>query len=220
MTSRVFFAMPTRGHIFAETVVRLQAIRDAFPECPPVHIERGHLSVSYVRNRIVGLFLASDAKWLLMVDDDVVPPMNMLGLCEPPGDVVAAPCLIFREEYDIPIPAVFQRTSNGYAPISNVYDRHGRVRCDVAGTGCIAISHRVLVHNEMKNPFSMRDDEQENSDDFAFFNRLNRIGGFEIYADYDLFADHCPGGISLNRIHVGYGQAFTHAQEKEKIICR
>lgn len=216
--SHVFLAVPTRGYVYAETAARLQAIRDTHSECPPVHYEPGHLSVSYVRNMIVKKFLASEAEWLLMIDDDVVPSMNVLELCKPPGDVVAAPCLIFREEYDIPAPAVFQQIPDGYTLVPNVYDRHGRVRCDATGTGCITINRRVLEHPGMRNPFSMQDDEQENSDDFAFFNRLNRVGEFEIYADYDLFADHCPGGISLNRIHVGYGQAFAHM--KEKMTCQ
>jgi hypothetical protein len=178
---QILVAVPTRGQIQWATVTRLQEIRDAHPGLPPILYQPGNLSVAMTRNRIVKKFLAGPWEWLLMVDDDVVPPVNMLDIVgaadgygmlaiphpfpdpSDPGRLVLG-ALALNDDGDLTVPLLLE----GVHP------------CDAVATGCVLISREVLDRLGPA-PFRIAHDPDApiTSDDFLFCADV-RDAGFKI----------------------------------------
>src|SRR3990167_5748742 len=103
----ILLAVPTRGLVDYQTVERLNLIRDNTPGLAPIMFEQGVMGAGEVRQRIIARFLNSkNARVLVMVDDDVMPPVNLLGIVEHLGvngqtgsgyDVMVAPTPMYRQ---------------------------------------------------------------------------------------------------------------------------
>ena len=222
--SRIQVCVPTRGLVDWNTVVRLGQIRDANPGLPPIHYEAGRLAVTDTRNRISHKFLASDARVLLMVDDDVIPPLGILRMADRAAcgevDIVGAPYPIIRVEGAIPFPCAleYDAAHDTYRTLPDPFGRTGLVKVDAIGTGCMAIARRVLEHPDLQIPFRIGTDEYGQlrmSEDVQFCHAA-REAGFSVWADFDQRPDHFVAGVSLNRLHDGYVQVFASANRKEK----
>mgnify|MGYP001565127240 CR=1 FL=1 len=226
--SRIQVCVPTRGLVDWNVIVRLNMIRDANPTLPPIHYEAGRLAVTDTRNRIAHKFLASDAHVLLMVDDDVIPPLGILTMLEHDKDIVGAPYPIIRAGgfqgqpgFPIPFPCAleYDAARDTYRTLSDPFGRSGLVKVDAIGTGCMAIARRVLEHPDLKIPFRIGTDEygQMRMSEDVNFCQLAREAGFSVWADFDQRPDHFVAGVSLNRIHDGYTMVFaTAAKRKEE----
>lgn len=174
----IFVGVPTRGQVGWATVTRLQQIRDANPGLVGVLYQPGHLSVAQTRNRIVKAFLETDCEVLVMVDDDVVPPLELLTIASliPSYAMVGVPTLVWN-----PVAGLH----------ANVYDEEHRplrstgkvTECAYTGLGCAAISRDAI---EDCIPFRVKD---EVSDDILFCDAL-RDTDYRIAADFRLAADH------------------------------
>lgn len=218
--SKIRVAVPTRGTVNYLTAQRLQEIRDANPGLPPVMYEAGRLGVSNVRNTIAKKFLldADVPDWLIMVDDDLVPPPSLLDLTsDDTADIVAYPYLIVRPGISLPFPCAFRWDAEKgvHTVIDQPFSQTGRISCDAAGTGCMAVHRRVLT--ALKAPFDMQSDEDGimlRSDDMAFCMKA-RDAGFSVTVDFTKLADHQPAGTSLNMLHVMYSQAYQAARARE-----
>jgi hypothetical protein len=125
---RIF--VPTRGWVRVDTVVRLAEIMGASPELPPVLYQVGADIVSG-RNGIVRRFLGdANARVLVMNDDDVRPPDDLLdglALLDDHG-IVAFPTPIMQQGN--------ARLALGPRLPDGSYKW--------AGTGCIAVRRDVL----------------------------------------------------------------------------
>lgn len=215
---KIQIAVPTRGLVDWNVVVRLNMIRDANPGLPSIHYEAGRLAVTDTRNRIAHKFLASDAHVLLMVDDDVIPPLGILHMLERDLEIVGAPYPIIRVEGAIPFPCAleYDAAHDTYRTIPDPFGRTGLVKVDAVGTGCMAIARRVLEHPDLQIPFRIGTDEfgQLRMSEDVQFCQLARAAGFNVWADFDQRPDHFVAGVSLNRIHDGYVQVFAAAKRK------
>jgi len=196
----ILIAVPTRGLVDYQTVERLNLIRDNEPGLPPIVFEQGVMGAGEVRQRIIARFLGSkSARVLIMVDDDVMPPVNLLGIVEhleyPNGyDVVVAPTLMYRQG----------------AIAWNVDDGTGRWRQDTpagvvdaasVGAGCIALRRDALERFEEAGVAAFGEDFDEQghlveSDDVGFCRRASALG-LRIGADFSRLCDH--------RVTVGLG---------------
>ena len=219
--SRIQIAVPTRGLVDWNTVVRLGQIRDANPGLPPIHYEAGRLAVTDVRNRLAHKFLASDAQVLLMVDDDVIPPLGILRMLDRDLDIVGAPYPIIRVEGPIHFPCAieYDAAHDTYRTLPDPFGRTGLVKVAAIGAGCMAIARRVLEHPDLQIPFRIGTDEygQMRMSEDVNFCQLARTAGFGVWADFDQRPDHFVAGVSLNRIHDGYTMVFaTAAKRKEE----
>ena len=173
-----------------------------------------------VRNDIVAHFLRSDHTALLMIDDDVVPPEDVLRLTEVDADIAAIPYPMFRGE-NFPFPCVFLP---GSTPDKLTYPEQpwmvrGRVEAAAVGTGCMLIHRHVLEHPDLHPPFMLRvndDGVMTASEDVEFCLRA-RAAGFRIVADYTHgIAEHIPNGVGLLTVHQSYGKAH---QRQREMVC-
>ena len=221
--NQVLLAIPTRGTINFNTVRRILELQEKHPEML-IHLEAGNLGVSHVRNAIVQQFLKSECESLLQIDDDVIPPLNILEMAKsvtPERPVIAGPYHIVRPEMPVPFPCVFtlREPTNGirpFKPIENPW-REGLVECDGVGTGCMAIHRSLLEREDMQAPFLMFYTEQGTmltSDDLAFCSRVRSLG-VPISADYRYPCDHMVT-VSMQITERGYSKAYTLARKKEK----
>lgn len=107
------------------------------------------------RNEIVKSFLEKeDAKWLLMIDDDIVPPVDILKMAEHDKPVVSAVCTIKKGQ--VPQPVVLRESGDNFEQINikdavNTIDDDGLLPVDGVGTGCLLIRREVL--EEMRPPW-------------------------------------------------------------------
>lgn len=105
--------------------------------------------ISQNRNMIVQRFLASKFDYLLMIDDDVVPPQTILSMADYEKDVVGALYFMYQEQKLMPV--AFMRSRYGmYNPL-NIKSGDGLTEVDAVGTGCIMLSRKVL--KAVKAPF-------------------------------------------------------------------
>jgi hypothetical protein len=184
----VLIAVPTRGYPSVWTVNSLQALRDLHPSLPPILYLESHLSVCDGRNKIVKAFLASRAQHLLMIDDDVVPCQDILGLADHGLSIVGSPVFVNRGEANVPFPNVFiySPEKQGHEPYPNTFAQTGLVTHErlTVGTGCICISREVL--EEIRPAFEHRwteDGTIAETEDLVFCRKAH-AAGFAVHADY------------------------------------
>lgn len=156
-------AVPTRGLVSHHTVTALNnELRGQ-----TIHFEQDQLSVARCRNTIVKKFLKTPSEWLVMVDDDVVPPVGFLGtlLADHEADVRGWPYPTWNEPYGFHLAAYnFDvHPNNGFRPVELSQGWNG---VDIVGTGCIAIHRHVL--ESMPNPFLTFRFEDNYSEDVVF----------------------------------------------------
>lgn len=97
------------------------------------------------RNEAVKDFLDSDKDKFLMIDNDVVPPENILDLAQRDLDVVSGLVTINQDEF--PLPLVIKKNENGYVkadPLEYIYSDTDFINVDATGTGCVMIDREVL----------------------------------------------------------------------------
>ena len=198
---KIFIGIPSRSHSsypvagpLAETLLRLQK-----QEGCNVRIEfHGGQPVELARNNLARRFLETDCEYLLMIDDDIVPPDDILAMAEHGRDVIGGLCYAFNVRTGI-FPVAFVVREDG--PFRGGYDRigygnaaenQGVVEVGLLGSGCIMIHRRVFA--ALKEPyFKFEFDEAittiEESEDFGFCNRAIEAG-FNLYVDTDKVCGH------------------------------
>jgi len=145
------------------------------------------------RNQVVKAFLHSppEHKFLLMMDNDVVPKCNLLDYIEHDLDIVVFPCPIWRPAQSSESPVVWNiRIQDEEGNLINGKIRASGLReISEGGTGAILIARRVLEHSAMRAPFLDELDEwgvRAFGHDLAFCARA-REAGFRVWAALD-----CP----------------------------
>jgi hypothetical protein len=159
------------------------------PGLRPILYQEGNLSVALTRNKIVNLFLDTECDYLVMVDDDVVPPPESLTylpeLLEANDDygMIAVP-------HVMPLPGQPGRLIlTAFGDVEDLVK--GLNEVDLVATGCVGISRAALVALG-ENPFWIENDPTATiqSDDFLFCKDLHEAG-FKIGAWYDgWYCDH------------------------------
>lgn len=140
------------------------------------------------RNQIVKDFLDTDCDYLLMVDSDNPPPMNVLDLVELDKDVIGLPTPI-NMEWQQGIPDVrWNVFGDDDLPVKETGE--GLQEVNMVGSGVILIARRVL--EKVKHPFT----EIRNEDglrivgtDAAFCKRAKNAG-FKIWTNWDYTCRH------------------------------
>lgn len=142
----------------------------------------------------VALFVRSEPQvdYLLMVDDDVVPPVRVLDYVDEDKDVVVFPCHIWRANENADHPVMLAISLLEDASTRWVDKRQRLVEISRGGTGAMLIARRVLEHPGMAAPFADGFDEagvRNNGHDLMFCDRA-REAGFRIWAAMDCVSSH------------------------------
>jgi GT2 family glycosyltransferase len=135
------------------------------------------------RNKMVKDFLENeDNEWMLMVDNDVVPPGDILKMVDHGKKVVSGVVTIKKD--GVPHPVITRKTDEGkFRRISlqeyqDEVDEEGLIEVDGAGTGCLLV-HRSIFE-EMSPPWFKfmynEDGTLKLGEDFYFSQRLEEMG--------------------------------------------
>lgn len=145
--------------------------------------------ISQNRNRIVQDFLArKEFDYLMMIDSDIVPPINILNLVDFQKDIIAPLMFIYQKNSVIPL-AVKKDPEGSFQPI-DIEGMRGLIEVDATGTGCIILSRKVLeaVRYPFRNVYDA-DGIKLTGLDFNFCKRAQQLG-FQIYIHLDYVTSH------------------------------
>ncbi len=145
--------------------------------------------ISNNRNKIVQDFLAQkDYDYLLMIDDDIIPPKNILNLADFQKDVISA--MTFMYQQNMVAPLILKRDNQGTYTVAAFKGYEGLMEVDSVGSGCVMISRKCL--EAIKAPFNDIFDEdgvRKFGLDIAFGQRAKKAG-FTLYAHLDYPCGH------------------------------
>jgi hypothetical protein len=228
----VRIVVPTRGRPDCATVTQLEKIARKYG-LPQVRYERSHLSSADCRNKIVRWLMEETSDDVIMCDDDVIPPDNVLQLAAHGLPIVAAPTFLVNSGANVPFLNVYRDAVDatgqaGYFPLDRQFSLKGlQVVHDgvehhgVVGTGCIFISRRVFhkLHELGLAAFFFVADEwgvNQRSEDMAFCERVRPH--FPIHADFDVVCEH-NSTIGLLGQHMKFvetmGRAVALSQQNQ-----
>ena len=193
----VLLACPTRGRVWFETAMSLAEISQehGVHELLYVHNTRSVLDAS---NEIIKAFLETDCQSLLMIDDDVVPPADLLRLVhvlkvEDEAGIVGAPCPIVRPDLPV-VPNLYRldEASNEYAidlSMSLTEIPEQVVEVDGIGFGAVAISRSLaMAQPTFENRYDSKG-EIYMGEDLDYCLRA-KAKGYRTLALMDMLCDH------------------------------
>ena len=100
--------------------------------------------VDVVRNRIAAHFLNTDAEFLLMIDDDMIPPEDLLGMTAYDCDIVGGLYYAWENRTG-PFVAAYSRNGDQYVrPAIGEIENTGLHEMALVGGGCIMFHRRTL----------------------------------------------------------------------------
>lgn len=190
----ILLAVPTRGSVRGETLARLTAVRDNNPGVNIPVFSTGHISAHETREQIVGYFMQTNKEVLLMCDDDIVPPGDILGMVDALDDFdiigAAAPCF---QPAAAPIPMLmaydYFPEQNAWRTLHDVWGRTGVVEVDAVGFGAVMIHRRVFEKIEPPY-FPMEYNATGTTSDDVSFCRRAKEYGFRVACDFDRYCEH------------------------------
>jgi len=147
----------------------------------------------HARNYIVNEFLQTSCEWLLMVDSDIIPPMNVLDMVNNNVDVCSAYITINHNGKIMPL--AMEKVDGGYrGDMQAKYNELNKV--DATGTGCLLINRRIF--DRLDKPYFrfVYDDNGMlvNGEDFDFCDRVKKLG-IDIYFDARYICKHATEAI-------------------------
>ena len=152
------------------------------------------------RNDIVKKFLLTDFDYLLMLDDDIIPPADFLTLVDYDKDVIGGLCFACKnkEGHDIILPLALEKRKSEredvewkYRPLK-LNGNEGLIEVDAIGTGAMIIARRVLEHPKMKPAFIDYYDKEGlriEGLDLSFCRRAKE-NGFKVYTHTNFPCSH------------------------------
>lgn len=146
--------------------------------------------ISNNRNTIVSKFFATDCDFLMMIDSDIIPPMNILQLTDFDKDIITP--LMFVHQKGKLLPLFLKRNKDGIYDVDDYLNKTGLQQVDATGTGCIIIKRKVLENPELKYPFRNEYDAdgiKTRGLDINFCQRAGKVG-FKSWVHLDYVADH------------------------------
>jgi len=188
MKKTIYIAVLNQGHVRTELANVLKEISHQTKYNTYIKFW-GEKPIANNRNKIVQEFLAYKAfDVLMMVDSDIVPPLNILNLADFQKDIIAPVCFMYQE--DMIAPVAFKRKPDGlYLPIE-ITGEEGLIEVDAVGTGCIFLSRKVL--EDVRAPF-MNEYDADGIKIFGLdiaFCRRAKEKGYKVFVHLDYLCSH------------------------------
>ncbi len=148
--------------------------------------------ISHNRNSIIQDFLKrKEYDYLVMLDSDIIPPLNFLDLVDYQKDVMGAVCFAYMDNSVVPL--VLENNPNkGEKPflVKELNGDEGLIEVDAIGSGLIIIKREVL--EKVKTPFSNIYDEngiKKMGLDLSFCKKAKELG-FKVWCHLDYICSH------------------------------
>ena len=193
---RIHIAIPSRNPVgydlCGELAMSLMKMRQDDRYAVTIRMVGG-FGVDIVRNRIVAEFLETDAQFLLMIDDDMVPPDDLLGMADSGNDVVGALYYAWDPRLGPFVAAYDRGTTTPYSRlVIGDAERTGLREVALVGSGCVMCHRRVF--EALPTPwFDFETDAARRNilvpEDYLFC-RKAAASGFRIFLDTDRICGH------------------------------
>lgn len=155
------------------------------------------------RNQIIQDFLARpEYEYLMMIDDDIVPPHNYLDLVDFQKDIITGICFAYLDNAIVPL--VLRHVSEEEMKNDKPEEKkrpyrvmpfngdEGLVECDAVGSGAMIIHRRVVEALADEQPFCNRYDAQGVKTlglDLSFCQKAKEKG-FRVFTHLDYVCSH------------------------------
>jgi hypothetical protein len=140
------------------------------------------------RNKLVKEFLDGGFDDLLMIDDDISPPPNILNMLRHGKPIVSATCFVLQEM--VPQPLLRDDNGEGFVPMK-VDKIEELTKVGGIGTGCFTCKREVFEKIEPPWFLFPRDKWGMLSlgEDY-YFSRKAKEAGFDLYVDTTMLCGH------------------------------
>lgn len=173
--------------------------------------------VDLARNNIVEDFLRTNCTHLLMIDADMIPPVNILELADLGKPIVGGLCPIVRGE-NVFFSALERKhplqpgvkVYGGYRPMQQL-PMNQLVKVDVTGTGCLMIRRDVIEAMETAKiqPFKYQLQKGKNQ----------RIKGADVYISEDFHFCEKAAELGFETfIHTGYSVSHLKTMDLLSVL--
>lgn len=175
--------------------------------------------ITHNRNTIVKRFLETGMDYLLMIDNDNVPPPNVLDLADYGKDVIGGLCYAFM--HDTLIPLALKKNKKNLYDLMDIAENEGLIECDGIGSGVMMIKREVL--QDVAFPFENYYDPEgikTRGLDISFCEKA-KAKGFEVWCHTDMKCSHWTT-IDLKQVFHGYSvlRAEIKRVERELKKCK
>jgi GT2 family glycosyltransferase len=181
--------IPTRGTPHLETIeVAGEICKNSLPV---KYIKQGYSAGDTKSHAVYWFLMYSKADYLLILDDDVIPPPNLLSLADRNVDIVAGLYPILNLKLSkMPFYSAYMRYGNGFIPADDMKTNIGMVERDAVAGGAMCIRREVL--QKIKPAFLDLYDEwgRKTTSEDIYFCLKAKEAGYKIYADYDVLCEH------------------------------
>lgn len=192
--NKIYIGIPTKtGNIYFELAICLMQWSKQNDIQTMIVFEPFAAPIDHARNMIVHRFLGTDCTHLMMIDDDIVPPVNALEqLLTHDKDIVAAACPLIgpdsKRDLKITFNAFTVSEDETYTPI---IDAIGLQEADAVGTGCIMIKRDVLenIESPFITQYNKNNGLKTTGEDINFCKKAKGLC-IEIYSDFGLKCKH------------------------------
>lgn len=191
--NKIYIAIPTKdGQIFFELALRLSQWSKQTAIKATVVYHPFLSPIDHARNVIVNDFLRTDYTHLLMIDDDIVPPIDTLErLLFHDKNIVAAACPLIGPNEDGELIVTMNAYNLNADKEYVITESTGLQKVDAVGTGCIMIKRKVLEDMKIP-PFATiydADGIKYKGEDlnFCYQAKLNSV---DTYVDFKLRCKH------------------------------
>jgi len=208
----VYVAILNQGWIRPELATLLSRL----PEQRKYNLYIGypaHKPITNNRNIIVKRFLESGMDYLLMIDNDNVPPENILDLADYEKDIVSGLCFAFMKNMIIPL--CLKMNQEKTYDLMDIEEKSGLVECDGVGSGVMMIKREVLE----KLPFPFRNEYDPEGIktkglDVNFCRRAKEIG-FKVWCHLDMKCSHWTP-VDIRNVWIGYNELIKEINKIKK----
>ena len=188
----IFIGIPTTGDIkvaLAKWILEIVKNPDYYFD---VFIT-GKSTIEHNRNLICRAFLKSKSEWLLTIDSDVCPPLNICDILDNGKKIIAPINFVWKAWGLSPLISTVNPNGRGYVitdpEIAN--SKEHLVEVDGTGTTCLFI-HREVIE-KMEPPYFMFGYDKEGAislgEDYSFCQKAKKLG-YGIWIDKRYMTDH------------------------------
>lgn len=183
------------------------------------------------RNAVVDAFLALDAEWLWLVDDDMVFPADVLDRYMEHADAVKVPILgglAFAVGHGGRLtPTLYRKTEDDIEPVWN-YPPDALCKVDATGAACLLVHRTVLTamlvkYHQDAYPFFKEVSEpradgsyKELGEDVVFCLRARQLG-FPVHVHTGILVEHGKPKLWGQSDYAAFGRRMSELGSEEAV---